>query len=100
MTTHQLSAVDAERLRAFEREGHDALVTSYYEFFTPLPPWPPNPSSTLCICAPVSIAFERRAGVYKCARGLDLPVAFKVGSGGSRHQNSKQSRHFSKRGIS
>lgn len=36
MTAHQLSAIDAERLRAFEREGHDALATSYYEFFTPV----------------------------------------------------------------
>jgi hypothetical protein len=35
MTTHQLSAADAERLRAFAREGQNALATSYYEFFTP-----------------------------------------------------------------
>jgi SAM-dependent methyltransferase len=31
-----LSAQDAERLRAFERRGHDALASSYYEFFTPV----------------------------------------------------------------
>ena len=36
MTERELSAIDAERLRAFEREGHDALATSYYEFFTPV----------------------------------------------------------------
>jgi hypothetical protein len=29
----------------------------------------------------IRAAFERRASVYKSANGLDLPVAFKVGSG-------------------
>jgi hypothetical protein len=29
----------------------------------------------------IRAAFERRASVYKSAKGLDLPVAFKVGSG-------------------
>src|SRR6267142_5784396 len=29
----ELSSSDAERLRAFERQGHDALATSYHEFF-------------------------------------------------------------------
>ena len=36
MTTPELSTGDAERLRAFERQGHDALATSYHEFFTPV----------------------------------------------------------------
>jgi hypothetical protein len=29
----------------------------------------------------IRAAFERRAIVYKSANGLELPVAFKVGSG-------------------
>jgi hypothetical protein len=29
----------------------------------------------------IRTAFERRAGVYRTSSGLDLPVAFKVGSG-------------------
>ena len=29
----------------------------------------------------IRAAFERRASVYKSANGLDLPIAFKVGSG-------------------
>jgi SAM-dependent methyltransferase len=36
MTTQELSADDAERLRAFERQGHDALATTYHAFFTPV----------------------------------------------------------------
>jgi SAM-dependent methyltransferase len=36
MTAAELSTSDAERLRAFERQGHDALATSYHEFFTPV----------------------------------------------------------------
>jgi len=36
MTAVELSASEAERLRAFERRGHDALATSYHEFFTPV----------------------------------------------------------------
>jgi ubiquinone/menaquinone biosynthesis C-methylase UbiE len=32
--TSSLSAEDAERLRAFERQRHDALATSYHEFAT------------------------------------------------------------------
>ncbi len=35
MTT-EISAADAERLRAFEREGHDALAESYHDFFSPV----------------------------------------------------------------
>jgi len=31
-----LSISDAERLRAFERQGHDALAATYHEFFTPV----------------------------------------------------------------
>jgi SAM-dependent methyltransferase len=33
VTAADLSDSDAERLRAFEREGHDALATSYQDFF-------------------------------------------------------------------
>jgi SAM-dependent methyltransferase len=36
MSAMELSASDAERLRAFERRGHDALATSYHAFFTPV----------------------------------------------------------------
>lgn len=32
----ELSSEDAERLRAFERRGHDALAPTYYDFFTPI----------------------------------------------------------------
>lgn len=32
----EISAENAERLRAFEREGHDALAESYHEFFSPV----------------------------------------------------------------
>ena len=35
MTT-EISAENAERLRAFEREGHDALAESYHGFFSPV----------------------------------------------------------------
>jgi ubiquinone/menaquinone biosynthesis C-methylase UbiE len=35
MTT-EISAENAERLRAFEREGHDALAESYHDFFSPV----------------------------------------------------------------
>jgi SAM-dependent methyltransferase len=34
MSPTELSRSDAERLRAFERQGHDALATSYHEFFS------------------------------------------------------------------
>jgi SAM-dependent methyltransferase len=33
MAQAELSSSEAERLRAFERRGHDALATSYYAFF-------------------------------------------------------------------
>jgi len=33
MPPAELSSSEAERLRAFERQGHDALATSYHEFF-------------------------------------------------------------------
>jgi hypothetical protein len=33
VTAASLSDNDAERLRAFERQGHDALAASYQEFF-------------------------------------------------------------------
>ena len=32
----EISPEDAERLRAFEREGHDALAESYNDFFSPV----------------------------------------------------------------
>ncbi|MHC2333731.1 class I SAM-dependent methyltransferase [Bradyrhizobium sp. USDA 4454] len=34
MSEAQLSSNDAERLRTFERHGHDALATSYHAFFS------------------------------------------------------------------
>ncbi|MBR0724153.1 class I SAM-dependent methyltransferase [Bradyrhizobium manausense] len=34
MSGAELSSNDAERLRAFERHGHDALATSYHDFFS------------------------------------------------------------------
>ncbi len=34
MSPAELSSSAAERLRAFERQGHDALAVSYYTFFT------------------------------------------------------------------
>lgn len=34
MCPAELSSDEAERLRAFEREGHDALATSYHAFFS------------------------------------------------------------------
>src|SRR5712671_6682341 len=33
MSPAELSSSEAERLRAFERQGHDALATSYHAFF-------------------------------------------------------------------
>src|SRR4051794_20838598 len=36
MTQAPLSETDAERLRAFERQGHDAVATSYHAFFEPV----------------------------------------------------------------
>jgi hypothetical protein len=35
-SAQELSAIDAERLRAFERSGHDALAITYHEFFAPV----------------------------------------------------------------
>lgn len=32
----EISAENAERLRVFEREGHDALAESYHDFFSPV----------------------------------------------------------------
>src|SRR3954465_5862350 len=32
----EISAESAERLRAFEREGHDALAETYHSFFSPV----------------------------------------------------------------
>jgi len=32
----ELSISDAEQLRAFERQGHDALAATYHEFFAPV----------------------------------------------------------------
>lgn len=36
MSAQELSDLDAERLRAFERQGHDALASTYHDFFTPV----------------------------------------------------------------
>lgn len=34
MSPAELSSIEAERLRTFERRGHDALATTYHAFFT------------------------------------------------------------------
>jgi hypothetical protein len=34
MSPEELSVSEAERLRAFERQGHDALAESYHAFFS------------------------------------------------------------------
>jgi 2-polyprenyl-3-methyl-5-hydroxy-6-metoxy-1,4-benzoquinol methylase len=39
----ELSSSDAERLRAFERQGHDALANSYYAFFAAVTALATNP---------------------------------------------------------
>lgn len=36
MSPAELSSSDAERLRSFERQGHDALARSYNDFFSPV----------------------------------------------------------------
>ena len=36
MRVTELSISESERLRAFERQGHDALAATYHEFFTPV----------------------------------------------------------------
>ena len=43
MSPEELSGSEAERLRAFERRGHDALATSYYEFFASVTALATNP---------------------------------------------------------
>lgn len=54
MTAADLSDSDAERLRAFERQGHDALATSYQDFFA---------SITALATEPLLDAVDVRAGV-------------------------------------
>src|SRR3954470_11565723 len=39
----ELSSSDAERLRAFERQGHDALASSYHAFFAAVTALATNP---------------------------------------------------------
>lgn len=43
MSTAELSANEAERLRAFERDGHDALAESYHAFFSRVTALATNP---------------------------------------------------------
>ena len=43
MSPPELSSSDAERLRAFERQGHDALATSYQAFFAAVTTLATNP---------------------------------------------------------
>jgi SAM-dependent methyltransferase len=43
MSAQELSAIDAEKLRAFERRGHDALAVTYHEFFAPVTALATNP---------------------------------------------------------
>jgi SAM-dependent methyltransferase len=43
MSPAELSGNEAERLRAFERQGHDALATSYHAFFSAVTALATNP---------------------------------------------------------
>src|SRR5882762_9453599 len=43
MSPAELSGNEAERLRAFERQGHDALATSYHAFFAAVTALATNP---------------------------------------------------------
>jgi SAM-dependent methyltransferase len=43
MSPTELSGSEAERLRAFERQGHDALATSYHAFFSAVTALATNP---------------------------------------------------------
>ena len=43
MSLAELSGSEAERLRAFERQGHDALATSYHAFFAAVTTLATNP---------------------------------------------------------
>jgi 2-polyprenyl-3-methyl-5-hydroxy-6-metoxy-1,4-benzoquinol methylase len=43
MSPAELSSSEAERLRAFERQGHDALATSYHAFFVAVTTLATNP---------------------------------------------------------
>ncbi len=43
MPPTELSRSEVERLRTFEREGHDALATSYHEFFSSVTALATNP---------------------------------------------------------
>jgi SAM-dependent methyltransferase len=43
MSPPELSSSEAERLRAFERQGHDALATSYHAFFAAVTSLATNP---------------------------------------------------------
>ena len=43
MSPAELSSSEAERLRAFERQGHDALATSYHAFFAAVTALATNP---------------------------------------------------------
>jgi SAM-dependent methyltransferase len=43
MSPAELSSGEAERLRAFERQGHDALANSYHEFFSGVTALATNP---------------------------------------------------------
>ncbi|HKO73099.1 MAG TPA: hypothetical protein VJV58_19385 [Bradyrhizobium sp.] len=43
MSPTELSNSDAERLRAFERQGHDALAKSYHAFFAAVTALATNP---------------------------------------------------------
>jgi ubiquinone/menaquinone biosynthesis C-methylase UbiE len=43
MSPSELSSNEAERLRAFERQGHDALAASYHAFFAAVTSLATNP---------------------------------------------------------
>jgi hypothetical protein len=61
MSPPELSSSEAERLRAFERQGHDALATSYHGFFAAVTPWH-YPSSRCRAFAPRYTSAGRGSG--------------------------------------
>jgi len=76
MCSAELSASEAERLRAFERQGHDALATSYHAFFAPV---------TALAISPLLDALRLRQG----ARLLDVAT----GPGGLAAEAAKRGAH-------
>jgi SAM-dependent methyltransferase len=89
-----LSAEDADRLRAFERQRHDQLAATYHDFFTPVTSLAIKPlliavqvrpgASLLDVAAgPGSLAVEAARSGVKCT-GVDLsPVMIQLAKNSS-----------------